>query len=65
MDILQTVAACDLKVARCRQLLESMKVSNYLRPSSFLDLDRSFKYQDNDNRFLRNHWVWKLLQPET
>ena len=28
MDILETVASRDLKVARCRQLMESMKVSN-------------------------------------
>ena len=39
MDILETVAAWDLKVARCRQLMEPMKVCNLLRPRSFLDLD--------------------------
>ena len=38
MDILETVAALDLKVARCRQLMESMKAFNRLRLRSFLDL---------------------------
>ena len=28
MDIMETIAARDLKVARCRQLMESMKVCN-------------------------------------
>ena len=47
MDILETIAAVDLKVARCRQLMESMEVCNLLWSSSFLDLDpRSFKYQN-------------------
>ena len=47
MDILETIAAWDLKVARCRQLMESMNVCNQLRSRSFLDLDpRSLKYQN-------------------
>ena len=29
MDFLETIAACDLKVGRCRQLIESMKVCEF------------------------------------
>ena len=36
MDILECIAALDFKVARCRQLMESMKVCNLLRSRSFL-----------------------------
>ena len=32
----ETIAACDLKVDRCRQLIEIMKVCGYLRSRSFL-----------------------------
>ena len=39
MDILETIADLDLAVARCRQLMESMKVCNQLRSRSFLHLD--------------------------
>ena len=28
-DFLETIAACDLKVGRCRQLIEIMKVCEY------------------------------------
>ena len=29
MDFSETIAACDLKVGRCRQLIELMKVYEY------------------------------------
>ena len=29
VDISETIAACDLKVGRCRQLIEIMKVCEY------------------------------------
>ena len=29
VDFLETIAACDLKVGRCRQLIEFMKVYEY------------------------------------
>ena len=29
VDFLETIAACDLKVGRCRQLIEYMKVCEY------------------------------------
>ena len=29
VDTLETIAACDLKVGRCRQLIEIMKVCEY------------------------------------
>ena len=36
MDFSETIAACDLKVGRCRQLIEIMKVCEYWRSRSFL-----------------------------
>ena len=36
VDFSETIAACDLKVGRCRQLIEIMKVCEYLRLRSFL-----------------------------
>ena len=39
----ETIAACDLKVGRCRQLVDLMKVCDYSRSRLFLDLGpRSF-----------------------
>ena len=41
----ETIAACDLKVGRCRQLIELMKACEYLRSRSFIDYgSRSFDY---------------------
>ena len=43
----ETIAACDLKVGRCRKLFEFMKVCEYLRSRSFLDLgSRPFMYEN-------------------
>ena len=36
VDFSETIAACDLKVGRCRQLIEYMKVCEYWRSRSFL-----------------------------
>ena len=36
VDFSGTIAACDLKVGRCRQLIEIMKVCEYWRSRSFL-----------------------------
>ena len=38
VDFSETIAACDQKNGRCRQLIEFMKVCEYLRSMSFLDL---------------------------
>ena len=35
VDFSETIAACDLKVGRCRQLIEIMKVCENLRSRSF------------------------------
>ena len=41
------IAACDLKVGRCRQLIKFTKVCEYRRSRSFLDLGpRSFTYEN-------------------
>ena len=43
VDFSGIIEACDLKVGRCRQLIESTKICEYLRSRSFLDLGpRSF-----------------------
>ena len=36
MDFSETIAASDLKIGRCRQLIEFMKVCEYCRSRSFL-----------------------------
>ena len=36
VDFSETNAPCDLEVGRCRQLIEIMKVCEYLRSRSFL-----------------------------
>ena len=36
VDFSETIATCDLKVGRCRQLIEIMKVCEYGRSSAFL-----------------------------
>ena len=38
VDFSETIAACDLKVGRCRQLVEFMKVCEYCRSRSFLPI---------------------------
>ena len=46
-DFSETIAACELKVGRCRQLIELMKVCEYARSRSFFDLGpRSFTYEN-------------------
>ena len=43
MDFSETIAACDLKACRFRQVIELMKVYDFWRSMSFLDLGpRSF-----------------------
>ena len=47
MDFSETVAASDLKVGRCRQLIELMKICEYSMSRSFLDLGpRLFTYEN-------------------
>ena len=47
VDFSQTIADCDLKVGRCRQLIEVMKVCEYSRSRSFFDLGpMSFIYEN-------------------
>ena len=43
----ETIATCDLGVGRCTQLIEFMKVCEYCRSRSFLDLGTgSFTYEN-------------------
>ena len=52
VDFSETIAASDLKVGRSRHLNKFMKVSEYCRSRSFLDLGpRSCTYK-NSNRTL-------------
>ena len=56
MDFSEAFEACDLKVGRYRQIIEFMKVYEYSRSRSFLDLGpRSFTYKKIKPNFLRNH----------
>ena len=40
MDSSETIATCDLKVGRCRQLVEKMKVYEYSRSHWSMETDR-------------------------
>ena len=54
VDILETIAACDLKVRRCRQPFKYMKVCEHSRSMSFLDFgQRSFIYDILSVKVLR------------
>ena len=48
MDFSETIESCDLEVGRCRQLIDLMKVCEYLRSRSFLDLGphQAFTYEN-------------------
>ena len=45
VDFSETIAACDLKVGRCRQLIEYMEVSEYSRSRSLFG-PRSVTYEN-------------------
>ena len=47
MDFSEIIAACDLKVDRCRQLIELKEICDHLRSRSSLDHDsKSFTYEN-------------------
>ena len=49
VDFSETIEACDLKIRRYRQLNDFMKVCEYKRSRSFLDLGpRSCTYQNSN-----------------
>ena len=49
VDFSETIEACDLKVGRERQLNDFMKVCEYCRSRSFLDLGpRSCTYKNSN-----------------
>ena len=50
VDFSETIAASDLKVSKSRHLIEFMKICEYLRSMSYLDLGPKFKLD-----FLRNY----------
>ena len=53
MNFSETIVACDLKVGRCRQLTEFIKVCEHSRSRSFLDLGpRSLK--------VKVIYIWKF-----
>ena len=49
VDFSETIEACDLKFGRCRQLIELMKIYEYLRSRSFLDLGPISFTHENKN----------------
>ena len=49
VDFLETIEACDLKIGKYRQLIDFMKVCEYSRSRSFLDLGpRSCTYKNSN-----------------
>ena len=53
VDFSETIEVCDLKVGRYRQLIDFMKVCEYRRSRSFLDLGpRSCTYKNSNQIFL-------------
>ena len=49
VDFSETIAASDLKISRNRHLIEYMKICEYLRSRSFLDLGpRSCTYKNSN-----------------
>ena len=56
IDFSETIAACDLKVGRYRQLIEKINVCEYTRSRSFLGLGPKLFYISKLKlAFLRNH----------
>ena len=56
----RSFAACDLKVVRYREHIKLMKLCDYSRSMSFLDLgQRSFAYKNVKHNFLRNHFAYQ------
>ena len=53
MDFSETIAACYLKVGKCRQLVEFMKVKVISRPIG----PRSFTHENYNLPLFRNHWA--------
>ena len=52
VDFSETIEACDLKVGRYRQLIDFIKVCEYWRSRSFLDLGpRSCSYRNSNQIF--------------
>ena len=52
VDFSETIAACDLKVGRCRQLIELMKACEYCSQGPKVIYIWKLKLA-----FLRNHWA--------
>ena len=50
VDFSETIAASDLRESRSRHLIEYMKVSEYRRSKSFLDLGPRLCTYKNSNR---------------
>ena len=62
VDFSETIAASDLKIGRSRHLIEYMKICEYGRSSSFLDLGpRSCTYK-NSNLILSDYYYADLNQ---
>ena len=69
VDFSETIAASDLKVSRSSHLIEYMKVCEYLRSMSFLDLGPrkcTFGNLGFSMGKSEKQWIFqKLLQPVT
>ena len=57
VDFSETIAASDLKVGRSKHLIEYMKVCEYLRSRSLLDLGQRVCTYKNSNRIFSENTV--------
>ena len=55
VDFSETIAASDLKVARCRQLIEFMKLCEYRRSSLFLFHGQ---IEENSGKIIRSFLIY-------
>ena len=59
VDFSETIEVCDLKVGRCRQLIEFLKVCEYWRSRSFLYhiFSRFYMFCEIAGEHLQDHWT--------
>ena len=55
---LETIAACELNIGRCKQLDDLIKVYEYSRLRSFLDFGQGHLYIKIKTCFSQKHSVW-------
>ena len=51
VDFSETIVVCDLKIGRCRQLIELMKVCKYYMPRSFFTMTQGHLHMKSKTCF--------------